>query len=120
MKLYTDEEIRSMAGHPYCINEINGFLRGFRKAQALDIIDICGNPRINDPYSTINSNIQYPQINTSGNFMYPHLEEDKIFNTNFEVIEKYVKGIPKSEETKKKLSESLKGNKNALKQCDNN
>ena len=103
MKLYTDEEIRSMAGHPYCINEINGFLRGFRKAQALDIIDICGNPRINDPYSTINSNIQYPQINTSGNFMYPHLEEDKIFNTNFEVIEKYVKenqvpflGVPKS------------------------
>ena len=83
MKLYTDEEIKGMAGHPDCINayEINGFLRGFRKAQELDVLDVC--------MDTVNSNIQY---SVSGMpFMYPHLEEDKIFNTNYDEIEKYAK-----------------------------
>jgi hypothetical protein len=90
MKIYDDDEIRRMAGHPDCVDiyEVNGFLRGFRKAQELllfknEFLDNSRNQYLD------NSRNQYSKNGLP--FMYPHLEEDKIFNDNFDEIEKYAK-----------------------------
>ena len=77
MKNYTDEEIKMMAGHPDCFSsiEINGFLRGFRRAEK--------------EYNSLL--LEYSLEPPFLPYMYSHLREEMIFNHNFDEIDNFSK-----------------------------